>query len=136
MSFIKENGTAALLLAAVFMSLGFILGKVTNSHKGHKGCHKNQSCSHDPHRGHDGHADCVVWISDDDALDCLALHSSHGEMIIVEALMEEGFEGDTVIVIPGGEIIIKMLDGDVDVELNIDDDDGHSEVKIIKIVTD
>jgi hypothetical protein len=149
MSFIKENGTAALLLAAVFMSLGFILGKVTDCKKGHRGCHKgNKShcdksfkCSH----GSDGaHSDCSVWVSDEDN------HFEHGgEMIIVKTLMEDGFEGDTVMKIPGGEIIIKIMDGEVEVDFDVDVEsveglhshegishEVHKEVQIVTIVED
>ena len=35
--FLKEHGPAAILLAIVFMSLGFILGKVTGHQGGHRG---------------------------------------------------------------------------------------------------
>ena len=131
MSFLKEHGTAAILLAVIFMSLGFMMGRCC-SHKG--GCHKPAKCHKGEHKcGHHEHGDHAVFISDDG-------HSE--EMIIVKALMEEGFEGDTTMSIPGGEIVLSIgEDGEVDVEVDIDNineahgehiHEVHKEVKIIK----
>jgi hypothetical protein len=44
--FIKEHGAAAILLAIVFMSLGFLLGKATSSHGHHTGCQSSTTCTH------------------------------------------------------------------------------------------
>jgi len=44
--FIKEHGAAALLLAIVFMSLGFLLGKATSPHGHHTGCQSSTTCNH------------------------------------------------------------------------------------------
>ena len=44
--FIKEHGAAALLLAIVFMSLGFLLGKATSPHGHHRVCQSAPTCTH------------------------------------------------------------------------------------------
>ena len=131
MSFLKEHGTAAILLAAIFMSLGFMMGKCNSGkcglHKKAK-CHKGhgEKCGH---KGHGDHSECAVFISDE--------HGSHSQdMVIVKALMEDGFVGDTTLVIPGGEIVLSIgEDGEVDVEVDIEEHDGevhevHKEVRI------
>jgi hypothetical protein len=132
--FLKEHGTAALLLAAIFLGLGFIIGKVTSHHGGHNGCKKacktSESCSHSTH-SKSAHAGCNHWVAE----------SGAEHMIIVESLMEAGFEGDTVLTIPGGAIHIN-IDGDyVNVEVEIDESsegghgEGHEEVRVIKVIT-
>ena len=118
MSFLKEHGTAAILLAAIFMSLGFMMGKCNSGKCGlqkNAKCHKGygDKCGH---KGHKYHSDCSVWISDD--------HGGHSEnMVIVKALMEDGFVGDTTLVIPGGEIELSIgEDGEVDMNVAIGKD--------------
>lgn len=127
MSFLKENGTAAILLAVIFMSLGFMLGKCCfqrGCHKvAHKGCHKSQS---DYKCGHEKHKDCAVLISEDSA------HAHGDEMLIVKALIDDGFEGDTILNIPGGEIIIMINDGEVDVQIEHEIHEVHKDVRIVK----
>ena len=46
--FIKEPGASALLLAIVFMSLGFLLAKATSphGHGNHRGCQYAPTCTH------------------------------------------------------------------------------------------
>jgi hypothetical protein len=122
MSFLKENGTAAILLAAIFMSLGFMLGKCCS----HRGCHKGaqKSChkSHGDHKcDHKSHSECSVWVSEDSE------HGHGDEMIIVKSLMADGFEGDTILNIPGGEIVIAIHDGEVNVEVEIEEHEEHGE---------
>ena len=135
MSFLKENGAAAVLIAAIFMTLGFMLGKCCSHprgcHKGASGCHKgHDGCGH---HGDKKHKDCGIWVSD---------HGHCDELIIVDALMEEGFVGDTTLSIPGGEIVITVgEDGEVNVEADIEElleshgesvHELHKEVRIIK----
>ena len=124
MSFLKEHGTAAILLAAIFMSLGFMMGKCNSGKCGlnkKAKCHKGhgEKCGH---KGHKSHSDCAVWISDD--------NGSHSEdMVIVKALMEDGFVGDTTLTIPGGEIVLSIgEDGEVYVNVDIEDHHGHGDV--------
>ena len=116
--FLKDHGAAAILLAIVFMSLGFILGKVTSHHNGHRGCKSATSCSHsdsscdpvNPH--HPTHsAQCKHWDKDGDT-----------QMIIVESMMASGFEGDTILSIPGGSIHISIDGENVDVQVDVEDD--------------
>lgn len=120
MSFLKEHGTAAILLAAIFMSLGFMMGKCSSHrgcHKGsQKGCHKSHS---DYKCGHDKHKECAVWISEDSE------HAHGDEMIIVKTLMADGFQGDTTLQIPGGAIVISILDDVVDVNVEIEHHSDH-----------
>jgi len=131
--FIKEHGTAAILLAAIFLALGFMLGKVTG--KGHHGCnkgHHKSSCNHVSscnHGKHSSNSD-FVFHSDD-------------HMIIVESMMSEGFEGDTILMIPGGEIHISIDGDNVDVRVDVDEEGmhehgehgEHKEVKVVKVIT-
>jgi len=131
--FIKEHGTAAILLAAIFLALGFMLGKVTG--KGHHGCNKGyhkSSCNHVSscnHGKHSSNSD-FVFHSDD-------------HMIIVESMMSEGFEGDTILMIPGGEIHISIDGDNVDVRVDVDEEGmhehgehgEHKEVKVVKVIT-
>jgi hypothetical protein len=137
--FIKEHGTAAILLAAVFMSLGFILGKVTSRHGGHRGCKSATSCNHSkctpPPPGkscdkfiHSEHGNVAHWVEE-----------GGNHMVFVESMMEAGFEGDTVLTIPGGEIHL-TIDGEeveVQVEVEIEDNEhaDHEEVKIVKVIS-
>jgi len=48
-------------------------------------------------------------------------------MIIVKSLMADGFEGDTILNIPGGEIVIAIHDGEVNVEVEIEEHEEHGE---------
>jgi hypothetical protein len=133
--FIKEHGTAAILLAAIFLALGFMLGKVTG--KGHHGCnkgHHKSSCNHISscnHGKHSSNSD-FVFHSDD-------------HMIIVESMMSEGFQGDTILTIPGGEIHMSIDGDNVDVRVDVDEEslhehgehgehDEHKEVKVVKVI--
>jgi hypothetical protein len=51
--FIEEHGAAALLLAIVFMSLGFLLGKATSphGHGNHRVCQSAPTCTHGSDEG-------------------------------------------------------------------------------------
>ena len=51
--FIEEHGAAALLLAIVFMSLGFLLGKATSphGHGNHRGCQCAPTSTHGSDEG-------------------------------------------------------------------------------------
>ena len=51
--FIKEHGAAAILLAIVFMSLGFLLGKATSphGHGNHRGCQCAPTSTHGSDEG-------------------------------------------------------------------------------------
>lgn len=130
--FIKEHGTAAILLAAIFMSLGFILGKVTSRHGGHKGCKSAISCNHFDKSCnksiHSEHANCNYWVEE-----------GGKHMIFVESMMEAGFEGDTILAIPGGEIHISIDGEEVEVQVEVEDHNQkhleHEEVRIVKVIS-
>ena len=140
--FLKEHGTAALLLAAVFLGLGFMLGKVTSSHGSHRGCDRQSECSHSTKSkcNHSG-----AYSDSDSGAHAGCSHSavesfSGGEhMIIVESMIKSGFEGDTVLTIPGGEIHMSIHGDDVDVRVEIEEHDVHDEqtkeVKVVKVIT-
>lgn len=140
--FLKEHGTAALLLAAVFLGLGFMLGKVTSCHGSHRGCDRQSECSHSSKSkcNHSG-----AYSDSDSGAHAGCSHSavesfSGGEhMIIVESMIESGFEGDTVLTIPGGEIHMSIHGDDVDVRVEIEEHDVHDEqtkeVKVVKVIT-
>tara|TARA_B110000858_G_scaffold124755_1_gene142199 strand:- start:55 stop:531 length:477 start_codon:yes stop_codon:yes gene_type:complete len=138
--FLKEHGTAALLLAAVFLGLGFMLGKVTSCHGSHRGCDRQSECSHSSKSkcNHSGaysdsgaHAGC--------SHSAVESFSGGEHMIIVESMIESGFEGDTVLTIPGGEIHMSIHGDDVDVRVEIEEHDVHDEqtkeVKVVKVIT-
>ena len=132
MMFIKEHGTAAILLAAIFMSLGFILGKVTSRHGGHSGCKSATSCNHFDKSCnkslHSEHANCNHWVGEG---------GSH--MLFVESMMEDGFEGDTILAIPGGSIHLSIDGEDVQVQVEVEDHNqehhGHEEVRVVKVMS-
>lgn len=165
MSFLKNNSVAAILIAVAFLVIGYGLGKTSSSHRG---CHKAhvECCSHDGHGDHakcgkkakcnkdskcskscskkcegKSHEGCKGHGHDHDHGD----HSkcSHGhhneELIIVETLKDDGFEGDTTITIPGGEIKLSINGEDVEVEVEIDeehyDGDVHEIHKEVVVVT-
>ena len=98
LGFMESKNTHLILFSAVFLVLGFLLGRVT----GHQGP-----------RMHKGHPGCMevgdnVWVSD-------------GE---VEVMMftDEEFEGDTVITLPGGGVVNVTSNGDdMEVEVNMEE---------------
>ena len=135
--FIKEHGTAAILLAAVFMSLGFILGKVTSRHGGHRGCKSATSCNHSkctaPPTGkscdkfiHSEHGNVAHWVEE-----------GGNHMVFVESMMEAGFEGDTVLAIPGGVIHLTIDGEEVEVQVEVEHNENvdHEKVKIVKVIS-
>ena len=96
--FMEVKNTHLIPFSAVFLVLGFLLGRVT----GHQGP-----------RMHKGHPGCMevgdnLWVSD-------------GE---VELMMftDEEFEGDTMITLPGGGVVNVTSNGDdIDVEVNMEE---------------
>ena len=94
----ESKNTHLILFSAVFLVLGFLLGRVT----GHQGP-----------RMHKGHPGCMevgdnVWVSDGG----------------VEVMMftGEAFEGDTVITLPGGGVVNVTSNGDdMEVEVNMEE---------------
>ena len=132
MSFIKNNSVAAILIALAFAVVGYGMGKVSS---GQEGCHNAHSeCSHEGHEGCKGH----------DHGDHSKCSHGHGEeLIIVETLKADGFEGDTTITMSGGEIKLSIKGEDVEVEVEIDEEhyDGdvnevHKEIVIVKTTTE
>jgi hypothetical protein len=112
--FLKENGPAAILLAIVFMSLGFILGKVTGHQGGHRGCKSAASCHHS--------SPSCNKFTPPPPVHCKHAKKEGGDhLIIVESMIEDGFEGDTVLNIPGGSIQISIDGDDVDVKVDVED---------------
>ena len=109
-----------ILFCAAFLVLGFLLGRVT-AHQGPKGCEHGQAsgCPHSSSNGvekeccrassgHSTHGD-IHWVSSDD------------EDIQIMMLEGDDFEGDTVIVLPGGEKVNVVRNGEeveVEVEMN------------------
>jgi len=135
--FIKEHGTAAILLAAVFMSLGFILGKVTSRHGGHRGCKSATSCNYSkctpPPPGkscdkfiHSEHGNVAHWVEE-----------GGNHMVFVESMMEAGFEGDTVLTIPGGVIHLSIDGEEVEVQVEVEHNENvdHEKVEIVKVIS-
>ena len=134
--FIKEHGTAALLLAAIFMSLGFILGKVTSRHGGHIGCKSAASCNHStPPPPHD--KSCNKFIHSEHVNGAHWVEEGGSHMVFVESMMEAGFEGDTVLAIPGGSIHLSIDGEEVEVQVEVEDNEhaDHEELKIVKVIS-
>lgn len=112
--FLKEHGASAILLAIVFMSLGFMLGKVTSHQGGHRGCKSVTSCHHSSQS-------CNKFVPPT-PVHCNHVNKEGGDhLIIVESMMEAGFEGDTVLNIPGGSIHISIDGDDVDVMVDVEE---------------
>ena len=126
-----------ILFCAAFLILGFLLGRVT-AHHGPKGCeHEHGQESECPHASSNGgdkeccaasggpstHGD-LHWVSCDD------------EDIQIMMLEGEDFEGDTVIVLPGGEKVNVVRNGEeieVEVEMNEElDEDMTKRVNVVR----
>ena len=113
LGFVESKNTHLILFSAVFLVMGFLLGRVTGyqyprMHKSHTGCME---------------AGDNVWVSD-------------GE---VEVMMftDEEFEGDTVITLPGVGVVNVTSNGDdIDVEVNMEEVmesmTGGQDVQIIR----
>lgn len=113
LGFVESKNTHLILFSAVFLVMGFLLGRVTGyqyprMHKSHPGCME---------------AGDKVWVSD-------------GE---VEVMMftDEEFEGDTVITLPGVGVVNVTSNGDdIDVEVNMEEVmesmTGGQDVQIIR----
>ena len=113
LGFMESKNTHLILFSAVFLVLGFLLGRVT----GHQGP-----------RMHKGHPGCME-VGDN-------MGVSDGE---VEVMMftDEEFEGDTVITLPGGGGVNVTSNGDeIDVEVNMEEVmesmTGGQDVQIIR----
>lgn len=102
-----------LLVAAAFVLLGFILGRIT-------------APNHHPHGKHEGRhfkgAGFPTVSSDEEV------------QVIVKTLENSGFEGDTVFAIPGGSVRLSKSGEDVQVvvEMETSDEDDSSEVNWIQ----
>ena len=97
----QQNAT--ILIAAAFTMIGFALGRVTAPQAAH-------SVSSSPPMPGMHH---MEWVSE----------GGSGEdevMVIVKSLENEGFEGDTVMTIPGGQLRMVREGGEVQVEVEME----------------
>jgi len=112
---------SSILIAAAFTMIGFALGRVTapDVHHGPKGL------------GHPA-VHHMEWFGEGG--------SAEDIQIMVKSLESNGFEGDTVIVIPGGEVRMVKSGDEIEVEVEMDEAAGpqtgeHVVVKKQVIVT-
>lgn len=101
-----NQNTVVILVALAFGAIGFTLGRVT--------C--GDCCGHEGHghgkRGkmHKEVREEVRVVTSDEDMDVQAL---------VDEVLEGGFEGDTTLVIDGGEVRISRNAGEVSVEVEV-----------------
>ena len=115
-----NNTTLTLLLCLAFGGIGFAIGRVSSpschSHKAH--CKSEKSCG--DHRG------CASEAS--------AHCGGHGDVLFedVEVIVTEleGLSKDTVLVIPGGEIVIQR-EGE-EVEVTVEMAEGQEGKRVIE----
>lgn len=91
---------ASLLIAAAFTMIGFALGRVTAPHAPHP-------------------AGGFLFESAGSAAGC----ASMGEdvQVIMTTLDDGDFDGDTVLVIPGGKVMVVERDGEMEVEVEMEE---------------
>ncbi|MFZ9055619.1 MAG: hypothetical protein ACO2ZL_07420 [Flavobacteriales bacterium] len=93
-----------LLVAAAFVILGFLLGRITAPHPQHPlGAEHVEIIKHlggDIPSGIEGHGDVQV---------------------IVKSIEDSDFSGDTVFAIPGGKVHMIKAGGEVEVEVELDE---------------
>ena len=100
-----SRNTSLILFSAVFLLLGFLLGRVTAPHP------------HGPHAKMKGPATCdpsglaedYVWVSED------------AEDVQVMVVSDDAFEGDTSFALPGGGTVNVVRNGEeMEVEVDMD----------------
>ena len=100
-----NRNTSLILFSAVFLLLGFLLGRVTAPppHGPHTKMKGPATC--DP----SGLADEFVWVSED------------AEDVQIMVVSDEAFEGDTAFALPGGGTVNVIRNGEeMEVEVDMD----------------
>lgn len=100
-----NRNTSLILFSAVFLLLGFLLGRVTAPppHGPHAKMKGPATC--DP----SGLADEFVWVSED------------AEDVQIMVVSDEAFEGDTAFALPGGGTVNVIRNGEeMEVEVDMD----------------
>lgn len=97
------QNNATILIAAAFTMIGFALGRVTAPQHPHhrQGGHRSGT--------HMNHAMSGVVDGTE----------AEEVMVIVKSLEDEGFEGDTVFSIPGGQVKLVRNGGEMEVEVEM-----------------
>ena len=93
--FAAMDKNASLLIAAAFTMIGFALGRVTAPHPPHAGSMLFETM------GTGGVGEDV--------------------QVVVTRLEEEAFEGDTAFAIPGGQVMVVERDGEMEVEVTMEE---------------
>jgi len=104
-----NSNVLTVLLCLAFAGIGFLFGRTT----GHPGGHHRGRC--------EVHASCPATSK----MSCAGRVdlAQDIEVMIADA---GDFEGDTVLVIPGGEVLIQRTGEEVQVQVEIDEQgDGH-----------
>ena len=100
----ETKSTQLLLFCSLFLGLGFVLGRVTAPQQGVHG------------------SEAMHWVSDEADVEVMLLEDEH-------------FEGDTVFALPGGgNVHIKRNGGDMEVEVDIEQEGGSGDKVIRKRV--
>lgn len=106
---------ASILIAAAFTMIGFALGRVTAPEGYHgPGGHGHRAVHH------------MEWVAEGgDAEDI---------QVIVKSLDAEGFDGDTVLMIPGGEVRMVKSGDEIEVEVEMEelDEENPGEQIVVK----
>ena len=114
-----NRNTSLILFSAVFLLLGFLLGRVTAPppHGPHAKMKGPATC--DP----SGLADEFVWVSED------------AEDVQVMVVSEEAFEGDTAFALPGGGTVNVIRNGEemeVEVDMDVLMEDAEKRVTVTR----
>ena len=96
------QNNATILIAAAFAMIGFALGRVTAP---------PPALPTPPMTPMSG-MHHMEWVSE-------GVHGEDEVMVIVKSLEDEGFEGDTVFSIPGGQVKLVRNGGEMEVEVEM-----------------
>jgi len=111
----KDTNKSTILFSAIFLILGYLLGS-------------NANCEETCERYYASSKECCAptpppppgcksaWSGDSDG---------DGVQVIVEQILDGGFQGDTAFAVPGGEAVIHVDGDEVRVEVNIEDEHTH-----------
>jgi len=96
---------ASILIAAAFTMIGFALGRVTAP-----------DCPHGTHGHLHPSVHHMEWIGEGGGAEDI--------QVIVKSLEAEDFEGDTVLMIPGGQVRMVKTGDEIEVEVEMEDTEG------------
>ena len=110
----KSNWTQILVFTILALVLGFIMGRVTGG-PGHKKMEKRMMMKH-----MEGEHPDMEWK--EGGAHGMLFKGEDNVKVVVESLEDSDFEGDTTIVIPSGEIKISRSNGEMEVQVEMEED--------------